>query len=328
MDNAARPFVPFLLTSTALGAAALVAAVRPPPAPREPRPAPAAIAIDAAIHDTAHARATEADAPGADDADDAALRGLWSRFPDAGGHDDAPVAFYYFHDGGIGLYRYGRIGHNTTNSFHWKTEGNDIELRWNKTGTTHRFGHRVDRSGERPVLLLEDDPKNPSVAGSRYTFVPAPLGHAIAPDMGSDDAPVLSANHKTLERLDNRLWMDLQKYATGGMGFSLYQLRPQGIDGRGTGWHHVGDFDDWSTEQLTYRATTTPEGRGTLELLFSLRGERATTAVQMARGRAPDGGSQRTLTLQQDPRDFGGAHTYVDAGPSFASLPAWIARRP
>jgi hypothetical protein len=323
MDNAARPFVPFLLTSAALGAAALGAAVRPPPAPRAPRPTPAAIATDAAIPqlpDVANAIA--------DDAEAAALRGLWSRFPDAGGHDDAPVAFYYFHDGGIGLYRYGRIGHNTTNSFHWKVAGNDIELRWNKTGATHRLGHRVDRSGERPVLLLDEDPKNPGVAGSRYTFVPAPLVDAIAPDMGSNDSPVLSANHKTLERLDNRLWMDLQKYATGGLGFALYQLRPQGIDGRGTGWHHVGDFDDWSTEQLTYRATTTAEGRGTLELLFALRGERATTAVQVAHRRASDGGSQRTLTLQQDPRDFGAAHTYVDAGPSFASLPAWIARRP
>ena len=304
MDNALRPFVPFVVASAALGAFALAGVVVDPAFDRAAAPALAAAAREAEDADV----------------DVAALRGLWSRYADAGGRDDAPVAFYYFHDGGIGLYRYGKIAHNTTNSYHWRVVGDALELRWNKTGAVDRLGFRVDRSGPRPVLVVDGDPKNPGVAGSRYTFVPAPDAGAFAPDLPPGPSSVLSANHVTLDRVDNRLWIDLKKYATGGMGFSLYQLRSQGIDGRGTGWHHVGDFDDWSTEQLTYKATAGGGGDGALELLFALRGDRATTAVRLGRDRNPDGEERRTLTLAADPRDCGAPHVFVDAGPSFAQL--------
>src|SRR5688572_24867681 len=45
-----------------------------------------------------------------------AISGLWSRWPELRA-EDAPVRFYFFHPDGIGLYRYGKLGLNTTNSF-------------------------------------------------------------------------------------------------------------------------------------------------------------------------------------------------------------------
>jgi hypothetical protein len=322
MDNDLRPFVPFVLVSAALGAFALAPRTGPP---EQVPSVPITSGTDSDEPENAAARRADAPADTSDPAgvDAAALRGLWSRFPDAGGRDDTPVAFYYFHDDGIGLYRYGRIAYNTTNSYHWRVAGDDLELTWNKTGAVDRLDYRLDRSGPRPVLIVDEDPKNPGVRGSRYTFVPAPLVDAVAADLALAEGTTLSANHNTLDRIDNRLWIDLKKYATGGMGFALYQLRSQGIDGRGTGWHHVGDFDDWSTEQLTFKATTTADGRGTLELLFALRGERAVTMTTVGRRTDAGGQVQRTLTLQTDPRDFAAVHSFVDAGPSFASLRAW-----
>ena len=65
-----------------------------------------------------------------DVANDAAmdLKGLWSRHPDGTGRDDEPMAFYYFHTGGVGLYRYGQVGHNTTNSYTWRVDHDDRAL--------------------------------------------------------------------------------------------------------------------------------------------------------------------------------------------------------
>jgi hypothetical protein len=186
-----------------------------------PLPAPAAFAADTC-----------------DDVASCGLRGLWSRHPDSSREED-PVAFYYFHERGLGLYRYGQIGHNTTNSYTWhvdKTaEGSVLELRFTKTGVVQRVPFRVDHEG-RPTLVLAVDPKQPGVKAARYTFVPPPSLGALAPDL-VDDAP-----EATVEaRIDHRLWIDEAKFATGGMGFRLYQLRAAGIDGRGTGWFHVGD---------------------------------------------------------------------------------------
>jgi hypothetical protein len=300
-----------IATHAVLGGAAIVAAVAvggddarwaPPTTPRSPAASNPVAAVDAG--------------GGADRAAAEALRGLWSRHADADGRDDAPVAFYYFHEGDIGLYRYGRIAYNTTNSYHWSTRGDGLELRWNKTGETTRLAYRIDRSGPRPVLVIDDDPKNPGAGASRYTYVPAPDAAARAPDLlHGPGGPSISALHTTLDRIDNRLWIDLKKYATGGIGFSLWQLRAQGIDGRGTGWHHVGDFDDWSTEQLTYKSTATSPSTGTVEVLFSWRKERAMTTWTLRRD-----GDARVLRLSTDPRDFGAVHDYLDAGPSFAGF--------
>lgn len=107
----------------------------------------------------------------------AALKGLWSRYPDSGKDESDPVAFYYFHDGGIGLYRYGRIGFNTTNSYTWKVgehQGKSLlVLRYNKTGEVQHLRVSIDSAG-RKTLIIEGDPKQPGEKASRYIYVPPP----------------------------------------------------------------------------------------------------------------------------------------------------------
>ncbi|MDP2343236.1 MAG: hypothetical protein Q8O67_19920 [Deltaproteobacteria bacterium] len=245
------------------------------------------------------------------------LKGLWTRWPEAGKREEAPVAFYYFHSDGIGLFRFGKIGYNTTNSYNWSTENGTIVLSYRKTGEVVRLPYRIER-GSPNVLVVGDDSHNPGVAVSRYTFVPFEQSANTAPDLFDEERPTQLENPRSPDRIDNRLWMDLKKYATGGMGFALYQLREAGIDGRGTGWHHVGDFDDWSTEALSYRVNRTASGRE-LDLLFTLRNERRTTPL-LTGHRTKDGADVRFLTLQQDPRGFWAAHAFDDAGPSFGAF--------
>jgi hypothetical protein len=214
------------------------------------------------------------------------IAGLWTRWPDAHG-DQALVRFYFFHPEGIGLYRYGKLGLNTTHSFDWRVDGDELELRFRKTGEVRRTRFRLENGG----LVLLDDPKEPFEKTVRYAFVPPPLA---APDVFAD--------------VPGRLWLDQKKFATGGLGFNLYQLRDAGIDGRGVGWFHIGDFDDWTTEALWYRWDARKE---TLELSFPVRGDSAITKVT----RAGD-----ELTLVDDPRGFWHFRTYKDAGPSFGAL--------
>lgn len=249
--------------------------------------------------------------------DPAALNGLWTRWPDAGTREDAAVAFYYFHHDGIGLFRFGRIGYNTTNSYRWSADDNVITIDYKKTGQSVRLAYRIE-AGTPNVLVVDDDSQNPGVKVSRYTFVPFEQSVATAPDL-FDVAQALNVDESPLyDRIDNRLWIDHKQYATGGSAFSLYQLRAAGIDGRGTGWHHVGDFDDWSTEALGYRVHRRGSERE-LDLLFTLRNERSTTPLTTGQ-RANDGAPTRVLTLLQDPRGFWAPHAFDDAGPSFATF--------
>jgi hypothetical protein len=104
--------------------------------------------------------------------------------------------------------------------------------------------------------------------------------------------------------------MDLQPFATGGVGFQMYQLNAAAIDGRGVGWFHRGDFDDWSTEALSYRL----QGDA-LTLHFTARDERETVEVTLVVD-----GDDRVLTVQDDPRDFYKDHRYRDVGESFGAL--------
>jgi hypothetical protein len=268
------------------------------------------------------------------------LKGLWTRWPEAGKREDAPVAFYYFHDKGIGLFRFGKIGYNTTNSYNWSAGNGTIVLSYRKTGEAVRMPYRIEK-GNPNVLVVGDDTHNPGVGASRYTFVPFEQSAGTAPDLFDEERPMQLENPRSPDRVDNRLWMDLQKYATGGLGFALYQLREAGIDGRGTGWHHVGDFDDWSTEALSYRINKTvgagpdsPEsshgvdgtdlrvpqaGGREIDLLFSLRNERSVSPLLIGH-RTKDGADVRFLTLLSDPRGFWAAHAFDDAGPSFGSF--------
>ena len=103
------------------------------------------------------------------------------------------------------------------------------------------------------------------------------------------------------------MWNEQLEYATGGMGFAIYQFKDAGIDGRGTGWYHQGDYDDWTTESLTYRLYG-----DRVDLLFELRGEAFT-----ARYALDAVGGKRRLTLSEDPRNFWLGRSFLDMGRSF-----------
>lgn len=217
------------------------------------------------------------------------LAGIWWA---AGTDRTQTQRFYYFHGDGKGLFRYGAPGLTNTHSFDYAVDGDELMLTFRKTGDRHvvRFSMQPGQGGT-TTLELSDDPRGRGsttwVRESERTVGP----HADADDFG-------------------RMWIDLKRYATGGQGFALYQLRAPGIDGRGTGWFHRGDFDDWSTEALTYRRTG-----DTLELTFEITGQTFTTpyAIEGA-------GKNRTLRLDTDPRDYGLHHRYVDGGASFGAL--------
>lgn len=217
-----------------------------------------------------------------------ALKGLWNKYP--GGELGDPVRFYYFHDDGVGLYRYGRLGFTNTNSYDWSVEGDVLKLRFRKTGKTHEVHFSLEEGGK--VLVLKEDPKEPGSA--RYVKERAP----VDVDMAPFGAPAGS------------MWIDAKEYATGGSGFSIYQLASAAIDGRGIGWHHRGDFDDWSTEALRYRL----DG-DRLSLRFELSGERHTTRFQM------EGGEKGSLLLAEDPRNWWQRSRFKYMGKSFEA--AW-----
>lgn len=214
------------------------------------------------------------------------LLGLWQATQPK--REGDPVRFYYFHDGGIGLVRYGRMGLTYTRSFHWRLDDGRLTLVFMKTGAHHRVDFALEDG--RAVLHLPEDPAFPG--DHRYTRDLRPRGL----DFPQADHPLA------------RLWIQPTKDRSGAEGFRMYQLQAPTIDGRGVGWYHEGDMAEWSTETLTYRRTG-----DALELTFPVRGERATTAITLT-----GEGSGRTLTLREDPRNFWHERTYVDGGPGFA----------
>jgi hypothetical protein len=224
----------------------------------------------------------------------AALAGIWRRYEPA--TTEERVRFYYFHGDGTGLYRYGRAALTNTHSFDYDVNGDDLLLTFRKTGDRHVVRFRMERDAggtARDRLTLYDDPREPGattyVRTSERTVRHAQVGRHAEADAGG------------------RMWIDLRNYATGGRGFTMYQLRAPGIDGRGTGWFHRGDFDDWSTESLTYRIAG-----DRLELAFDLSGERGQSRFEIV-----GEGQERRLVLEDDPRDYWHRHVYRDAGPSF-----------
>ncbi len=206
-----------------------------------------------------------------------ALHGLWAR-PDLGAND---VRFYYFHPDGHGLYRYGHVGLNKTASFDYVVHGDTLELDFRKSGAEHAV--RFTLEGD--ALTLLDDPYEPTP--TKYVKKRGPMA---APS----------------EHPFARMWTHVERFATGGYAFAIYQLQAPDADGRGQGWFHEGDYDDWSTEALLYRV----EGdRVTFE--FATRGERASTPI-VRHDDAP-----RAFTLVRDPRNFGQRRRYEDGGRSF-----------
>lgn len=221
------------------------------------------------------------------------LTGLWSAH--ARGGEGDPVQFYYFHGDGHGLYRYGKVGSSNTNSFDYVVNDDIVTLTFRKTGARHDVRFEIEAGGAVPVLVLDADPR----AGGRRRYAQwrrDPVEHDASAECFG--AP-----------LAGRLWLDRTAYATGGYGFGLYQLRCGGIDGRGTGWFHRGDFDDWTTESLVYRIVG---DEVELQLATTAGTERTRFVVK--------GADPRMLDLANDPRDFWHAHRYIDVGPSFGQL--------
>jgi hypothetical protein len=227
-----------------------------------------------------------------------ALAGIWWRY-DVGSEGD-PLRFYYFHGDGKGLYRYGRVGLTNTHSFDYDVIGDELRLHFRKTGDVHDVRFRLERNtekGGRDWLVLHGDPREEQDSVRYFRDHEGPIEHAASP---GDDLGPPPAGH---------MWIDMRRYATGGAGFHFYQLRPAGIDGRGVGWYHRGDFDDWSTESLVYRITG-----NRLEFWFSVTGEAYSTRFEV---RTREEG--RALFLHEDPRDYWHPHTLLDAGPSFGT---------
>jgi len=239
------------------------------------------------------------------------LQGLWSRYEPGG--EGERVRFYYFHGDGKGLYRYGRVGLSNTHSFDYEVRDGQLVLDFRKTGEHHEVRFTLDPGepgASRDALTLHDDPRE--AGPTRYVRQPA-AGSAMEASASPRLAPEASASEASASdgpAPAGRMWIDLRDYATGGRGFTMYQLRPAGIDGRGTGWFHRGDFDDWSTEAMTYRIVG-----DRLELHFTIADERGATTF----GVETDAEGSRWLALDDDPRDFWHAHRYLDMGPSFGA---------
>lgn len=235
---------------------------------------------------------------------DPRLVGMWHRYEAAA--DGDPIRFYFFHPDGFGIYRYGRVGLTNTHSFDYSSAGGSLELKFRKTGVTDAPRYSIEEDADGTWLVLRGDPRE---AGDVVRY-------RRAPDMSAacDSGPIALRGGPGAfgGSLGGRLWGEEQRYATGGMGFAMYQLQPQAIDGRGVGWYHRGDYDEWQTESLTYRQQGT-----NITLGFTLRHEWSHTLVAL--GELPDG--TRTLSLQEDPRDYWRPHTYRDLGPSFAACP-------
>jgi len=240
-------------------------------------------------------RSPEAVANGDPEAAEDMLHGLWMRYETRAEGD--PLRFWYFHGDGKGLYRYGKVGLANTHSFDYALDGPELFLRFRKTGVEHVVEVELGRDDQgRAWMALRDDPYEP---GARYRRVESDLDFSQATQ---------SWAHEGAE-IGDRLWIDYRNFATGGAEFHMYQLAKTALDGRGVGWFHRGDFNEWTTESLTYRL----DG-DRIELFFDLREEPNSTKFRLDAG--PDG---RELVLESDPRDFWATHRYRDGGRSFGT---------
>jgi hypothetical protein len=250
----------------------------------------------------------EALSPTARTSDTEAVRALagmwwWKSLP---GLDGSDIGFYYFHGNGQGLYRYGKVGIANTHSFDYDVVGDTLVIEFRKTGVRHELPFEVESDGDIDWLTLGYDPETQTSGARYFRDQPGPIAPHVDPAAdASSDLGQPPAGH---------MWIDLQRYATGGMGFHMYQFRPAGIDGRGVGWFHRGDFDDWSTEAFTYRISGEE-----ISMHFTVADRHEVSAFGV------EDTEPRTLRLATDPNDYWHPHAYVDMGVSFGSLPpsAW-----
>jgi hypothetical protein len=202
------------------------------------------------------------------------IRGLWLK----DSSDPREFRFYYFHTNSIGLYRYGRRNLNYTNSYDYGFDGKELVLFFRKTGEERRVRHRFEKNGS--VLVLENDPRESGP--TRYKRIEGPLDHPFA-----------------------RMWTEQKKYATGGFGFRIYQFQPPDGAGRGRGWYHQGDYDDWSTEAFEYE-----KGKSELRFRFLEKQQNEST------GFTEVSGPKRAIELISDPRNFWHRARFEDGGRS------------
>lgn len=214
----------------------------------------------------------------------ASMEGLWER---ADLPEDDDVRFYYFHSGGIGLYRYGKTGLNHTYMFSWSLERDQLSINVSKSGKRHEMRVIRGGSGNDAWIELQSDPWED---GRSVRYVLRPAAGPKSADFG-------------------RMWSHTEVDARGPNGFAMYQFQEPDAQGRGTGWFHVGDFDAWSTESLTYARDA-----GRLTIGFDLLRQRTTTAYRIRQH-----GDLRLLQLDRDPRGYWQRRTFVDRGPSFAA---------
>jgi hypothetical protein len=231
---------------------------------------------------------------------DSNLRGLWLKQS----ADQREFRFYYFHTNGIGLYRYGRRNLNNTNSFDYRVDGKELVLRFRKTGEDRRVRFKLEKKGKETWLLLENDPRERGP--TKYRRVDGPLDHSL-------DHPFA------------RMWTEQKKFATGGIGFRIYQFQPPDGSGRGHGWYHQGDYDDWFTEAFEYekskgrslltarppaalRASEQFSGSLTIRFHFLEKQEIETTDF------SEFSGPKRAIELMSDPRNFWHRARFEDGG--------------
>ncbi len=214
---------------------------------------------------------------------EADLHGIWERVEHKGSNR---VRFYYFHNDGSGLFRFGTSALNHTQMFDQKVSWRGLELTFRKTGrkVTTPFKVVTDPKGGR-WLQLDKDPLRDGKT-TRYRRRADP-GQTIGPSTKDPFA---------------RMWMHRRKLRGGGTDFRIYQFRPAQRNGHGTGWYHEGDFDEWTTESLHYH-----RGPKSLHLIFDQRGEKAFTPMEMR---------NHKLHLRYDPRYFGRSSAYDDSGPN------------
>ena len=212
------------------------------------------------------------------------IRGLWLKE----GGERQEFRFYYFHGNGIGLYRYGRRHLHATNSYDYRVDGRTLELTFRKTGEKKKV--EFERAGD--YLILKNDPKEPG--STRYKKVEGPL----------EFSQLMGAEHPW-----SRMWTEQSKFATGGMRFRIYQFQPPDAQGKGIGWYHQGDYDDWTTEAFQYR-----KGTDAIHFLFLQKKDWEKTKFREVAG------DKRAIELMSDPRNFWHRARFEDGGRSIFSL--------
>ena len=221
---------------------------------------------------------------------DAALTGIF--YSVAPSKDDlhSDLRFYYFHGNGIGLLRYGKVGLNNTESYHYETKDDVLSLRFNKTGQVVQTRYVIAESEGKTTLQLPD-------------FV-----YQHDRELIKETAPNLRhLNWPQGQSLD-RMWTMLQQSAEGKISFKMYQLRKADDTGHGAGWYHEGDFDNWYTERLEFH-----RGESEMTFHFGLKNEKAQTPYAHVTD-APT----PMLVFDKDPRHFWATTHYVDGGESFS----------